>query len=176
MAADIAAAITAAVTAVIDRVLWSNAMKISTEILIPASLSNVWGALVDFPRYRSWHPIVEIEGSAKEGADVEYYYRSNSEAPRGMSLNAKITKLEPAREMVMEFGVRGFAIIEERYLLAREGTRVRLIHSANLKGLLPLIGARLFRKRLVEKFQLPIDRLAEHFASKKQIPRSGRKS
>lgn len=140
MAADIAAAITAAVTAIIDRVPWSNAMKISTEILIPASMSNVWGA------------------------------------PRGMSMNAKITKLEPAREIVMEFGVRGFVIIEERYLLAREGTHVRLIHSANLKGLLPLIGARLSRKRLVEKFQLPIDRLAQHLASKKQTPRSGRKS
>ena len=61
-------------------------MKISTEVLITASLSKVWGALVDFPRYRSWHPLVEIEGSAKEGADVEYYYRSNSEAPRGMSM------------------------------------------------------------------------------------------
>ena len=40
-------------------------MKISTEVLITASLSKVWGALVDFPRYRSWHPLVEIEGTAK---------------------------------------------------------------------------------------------------------------
>ncbi len=151
-------------------------MKISTEVLITASLSKVWGALVDFPRYRSWHPLVEIEGSAKEGADVEYYYRSNSEAPRGMSMTARITKLEPVREMVLEFGVRGFANIEERYLLLREGTHVSLIHSANLKGLLPFIGARLFRKRLIEKFQLPIDRLSHHLASKKQLPRSGRKS
>lgn len=174
MAADTEAAITAAI-AVTDR-NWKPVMKISTEVVIPASLSTVWGALIDFPRYRSWHPIVEIEGSAKEGADVEYYYRSNSEAPRGMSMNARITKLEPAREMIMKYGVRGFAIIEERYLLAREGTHVRLIHSANLKGLLPLIGARLFRKRLIEKFQLPIDRLAQHLASKKQTLRSGRKS
>lgn len=176
MAAVIAAAITAAVIAVIDGVLWSYAMKISTEILIPASLSNVGGALVDFPRYRRWHPLVEIEGFAQEGADVEYYYRGNSEAPRGMSMTARITKLEPAREMVMEFGVRGFALIEERYLLMREGTHVRLIHSANVKGLLPLLGARLFRKRIINKFQLPIDRLAHHLASKKQMTRSGRKS
>lgn len=176
MAVDIAAAITAAGTAVIDGVMWSQTMKVSTEVLIPASLSNVWGALVDFPRYRSWHPLVEIEGSAIEGADVEYYYRSNSEAPRGMSMNARITKLEPAREMVMEFGVRGFANIEERYRLVREGSNVRLVHSAHLKGLLPLIGARLFRKRLIEKFQLPIDRLAHHLASKKQTSRSGRQS
>lgn len=151
-------------------------MKISTEVLITASLSKVWGALVNFPRYRSWHPLVEIEGSAKEGADVEYYYRSNSEAPRGMSMTARITKLEPAREMVMEFGVRGFANIEERYLLVREGTNVRLVHSANFKGLLPFIGARLSRKRLIEKFQLPINRLAYHLAPKKQSPRSGRKT
>ncbi len=151
-------------------------MKISAEILIPASLSRVWGALIDFPRYRSWHPIVEIEGPAQEGAEVEYYYRSNSEAPRGMSMSARIKKLEPAREMVLEFGVGGFAMIEERYLLVREGTQVRVTHSAHLKGLLPLIGGRLFRKRLIEKFQLPIDMLARHLSSKKQTPGSGRKS
>lgn len=144
-------------------------MKISAAILIPASLSRVWGALIDFPRYRSWHPIVEIEGPAQEGAKVEYYYRSNSEAPRGMSMSARITKLEPAREIVMEFGVRGFAMIEERYLLVREGTQVRLVHSANLKGILPVIGGRLFRKRLTEKFQLPIDRLARHLAQSNEL-------
>jgi hypothetical protein len=41
-------------------------MKISTEVLITASLSKVWGALVDFPRYRSWHPLVETKELPKK--------------------------------------------------------------------------------------------------------------
>lgn len=172
MAADTEAAITAAI-AVTDR-NWKPVMKISTEVVIPASLSTVWGALIDFPRYRSWHPIVEIEGSAKEGADVEYYYRSNSESPRGMSMTAKIKTLEPTRELCLEFGVSGFAVIEERYVLLREGTQVRVIHSAVVRGILPRLAGGLFRKRLTGKFQITLDWLARHLTAK-QILKSGRK-
>ncbi len=149
-------------------------MKISTEVLIPASLNKVWGALVDFPRYRSWHPLVEIEGMAREGAEIDYFYRNNVEAPRGMSMKAAITKLQPARELRMEMGVKGIAWIEERYLLIREGTLVWVVHAADIKGLLPLLAGRLFRRRLTEKFQLPLDWLARHLTPK-QTPKTGRK-
>lgn len=150
-------------------------MKVSTEVLIPASLSSVWGALVDFPRYRSWHPLVEIEGQAKEGAEVDYYYRNNVEAPRGISMKATITILQPTREMRMEMGVKGIATLAERYLLTREGNRVRVIHDAEVKGVLPLLAGRLFRTRLTQKFQLPLDWLARHLIST-QAPKPGRKS
>lgn len=150
-------------------------MKISTEVLIPASLSNVWSALIDFPRYRSWHPIVEIKGPASEGAEVEYFYRSNADAPRGMSMTAKIITLQPTRELCMEFGVRGFAVIEERYVLLREGTQVRVIRSANVRGILPRLAGGLFRKRLTSKFQITLDWLARHLTAK-QTPKSGRKA
>lgn len=147
-------------------------MKISTEVLISASLSKVWGALVDFPRYRRWHPLVEIEGPAKEGAEVDYFYRSSVEAPRGMSMKAKITTLQPTHKMSMEFGVKGVAMITERYDLVREGTQVRVIHSADIAGLLPFFAGYLFRRRLTEKFQLPLDWLARHLTPK-QTPKLG---
>lgn len=150
-------------------------MKVSTQVLIPTSLSKVWGALVDFPRYRSWHPLVEIEGPAKEGAEVDYFYRNSVEAPRGMSMKATITTLQPTREMSMEFGVKGVAMITERYDLIREGTQVRVIHSADIAGVLPFLAGYLFRRRLTEKFQLPLDWLARHLTSK-QATKSGRKS
>lgn len=150
-------------------------MRISTEVLIPASLSKVWGALVDFPRYRKWHPLVEIEGSAREGAEVDYFYRNNVEAPRGMSMKAKITTLQPTRELRMEMGVKGFAMIEERYALIREGTQVRVVHAADITGMLPFLAGRLFRKRLTEKFQLSLDWLARHLTLA-QEPKSGRRS
>lgn len=150
-------------------------MKISTDVLIPASLSKVWGALVDFPRYRSWHPLVEIDGPASEGAEVDYFYRSSVDAPRGMSMKARITKLQPTRAMCMEFGVKHVAMITERYDLLREGTQVRLIHSADIAGLLPFFAGKLFRRRLTEKFQLPLDWLARHLTSR-QAPKSGRRT
>jgi len=149
-------------------------MKISTEVLIPASLSTVWGALVDFPRYRSWHPLVEIEGTAREGAEVDYFYRNNVVAPRGMSTKATITTLQPMREFRLEMGVKGIAIIEEQYLLTREGKQVRVIHTADVKGILPFLAGHLFRKRLTEKFQLPLDWLGRHLTSTK-TPKLGRK-
>lgn len=156
----------AVVTAVVDGMPWNHGMKVSTEILIPASRGKVWAALVDFPRYRRWHPVVEIEGPATEGAEVDYFYRSGVNAPRGMSMKAKIKTLQPARELCMEFGVRGFATIEERYLLLREGTQVRVIHSASVRGVLPLLAGRFFRRRLTEKLQLPLDWLARHLTPK----------
>lgn len=150
-------------------------MKISTEVLIPASLSKVWGALVDFPRYRSWHPLVEIEGPAKEGAEVDYYYRSSVDAQRGMSMKATITRLQPTREMCMEFGVRGIALISEQYVLRREGTQIRVIHNADTTGVLPFLAGPLFRRRLTDKLQLPLEWLARHLTSKPEL-KSGRRS
>ncbi|NBW75853.1 MAG: hypothetical protein EBR34_08635 [Sphingomonadaceae bacterium] len=144
-------------------------MEISAEVLIPASLSTVWGALVDFPHYRSWHPLVEIDGEAEEGANIDYFYRNNVEAPRSMSMKATITTLIPARELRIEMGVKGIVMIEERYLLQRQGTQVRVLHSADLRGLVPLLAGRLFRKRLTEKFQLSIDWLARHLAAKQLL-------
>lgn len=130
-------------------------MRISTKALIPASLGTAWGTLVDFPRYRSWRPLVEIEGQAKEGVEVDYFYRNNVEVPRGMSMKATITILQPTREIRMEMGVKGIATMEERYLLIREGTRVRVIHDAEVKGVLPLLAGQLFRKRLTQKSNCP---------------------
>lgn len=150
-------------------------MRISTDVLIDASLSKVWGALVDFPRYRSWHPFVEIEGPAKEGAEVDYFYRNTVDAPRGMSMKAVITKLQPTREICIEFGIRGIASISEHYVLAREGTQIRVVHKADVTGLLPFLAGPLVRTKLTDKFQLPLDWLVRHLKSKPAL-KSGRGS
>jgi len=149
-------------------------LKIRTEVLIPASLSKVWGALVDFPHYRSWHPFVEIDGDAREGADVDYYFRNTVEASRGMSIRATILGLRPMREIRLRMGVKGIATLEEWYRLEREGTQVRVVHAGTATGVIPTVSAPLIRNRVTQKFQLPLDWLARHLTST-QTPNPGRK-
>lgn len=149
-------------------------LSIRTEVLIAASLSKVWGALVDFPRYRAWHPFVEIDGNAREGADIDYYFRNNVEAPRGMSIRATIISLQPMREFRLRMGFNGIATLEEWYRLEREGTQVRVVHAGMAAGVIPSVSAPLIRRRVTEKFQLPLDWLARHLTSP-QAPKPGRK-
>ena len=148
-------------------------MKISTEVLIPASLSTVWGVLVDFPRYRSWHPFVEIVGSAQLGAEVDYQFRNNAGSPQGMSAHATITGFQPMHEIRLRMGIAGIATLEEWYFLEREGKQVRVVHAGNARGLIPTISAPFIRSRVTEKFQLPLDGLVRHLTSK-QGPRQRR--
>lgn len=39
----------------------------SAQIDIAATPKRGWQALMDFPRYRDWHPFVEMEGTAVVG-------------------------------------------------------------------------------------------------------------
>lgn len=149
-------------------------MKISTEVTIPASLSAVWGLLVDFPRYRSWHPFVEIAGQAREGAEIDYFYRNKVEAPSGMSIRATILRLQPMREIRLWMGFKGIATLEEWYRLERVGTQVLVVHAGTATGVIPIVSAPLIRNRLTQKFQLPLDWLARHLTSA-QTPKTGRK-
>ena len=50
---------------------------IITEVDVAVPPDRVWQILMDFERYREWHPFIELKGVAVEGGEVAYTLRKN---------------------------------------------------------------------------------------------------
>ena len=137
---------------------------------------RVWRVLMDFARYRNWHPYVEMEGVAIQGGEMGFSFRNNPAAPRGWKTEVTVTQLEPPSIFAFKFGLAGLFTMEQWYSLEEIPDGARLTHGSNYGGFLPAISARFIRKRLLTIHQVTIERLARGFvkSTKPQSQRSAK--
>lgn len=134
--------------------------SVSAHLDIAAAPERVWRALIDFERYRAWHPFVDIEGVAGEGNKIEYFYRKDPAAPRNWSIDAMINRLEDQQHFAINFGIAGLCHIEQWYALEPIPIGTRLTHGGTFRGVVPFLAGRFVRKRMRPIYLLPLQRLA----------------
>lgn len=143
----------------------------SAQIDIAATPKRVWQALMDFPRYRDWHPFVEMEGTAVVGQTVGFIYRNDPQAAAGINSTALITRVEAPHYFALEFGVKGLAMMEEWYALEKTAGGTSLTHGTNFRGIIPYLVAPFVRKLLVRKMAFPIQKLGRYLMPKQTKPK-----
>lgn len=140
-------------------------LKVTSEIVVHAAPERVWRVLTDFTRLRDWHPFVEIEGPAEQGAKVGYYFRLDPSGPRRWDAKALIKHFEHPRTLLFALGIPGILRIEERYELAAVPGGTRVTHGAEFRGIIPFFLPRgLIRRRALPICQRPIEWLAQYLA------------
>ena len=115
---------------------------IETEILINASVNQVWNTLMDFPSHSKWNPFIRvIKGNPEVGKRIEVEIHLPKKSPMNF------TPVVVTNHRNMEFRWRGKLGIKglfdgEHYfkLKAISSTQTKLIHGENFYGLLvPII-------------------------------------
>ena len=103
---------------------------VSTQIVIPASPTEVWKVLVDTKGYKEWNPTWRPkEGSLQQGAYIKYDYTQPGEAP----IEMRFIVGKSVRPSVIEqsAGTSGLFTNEHRWVLeeVEDGTRVTQMES-----------------------------------------------
>lgn len=137
-------------------------ISLISHIDVPASPARVWQVLTNFAGYREWHPFVELEGEAVEGAKITFTHR-NARGIRQARAEAELTRVTPAEHLALEIGLPRFGSIKEWYALEAVAGGTRLTHGVEFGGMLSFF-ARFIRKRLDGYFRAPIISLARRFA------------
>lgn len=122
-------------------------MKITTEIIINASLDKVWLVLTNFKNYPNWNPfILSIEGEMKVGKKLEVIIKSSKN--KSMKFRPTVINMQLARELRWKgkFLSRGVLDGEHYFTLENiDSNTTKFIHGENFTGI--LVG--LFRKQLM---------------------------
>lgn len=126
------------------------------EIAIPARPEAVWEVLLDFERYPSWHPSIELVGDPSLGAKIEYRYTGKMLGMgrlRKMHSFARITALAAPIEFAWRMSMGSFLFrIDESYRLERHPTGTRLAHRVEYRGVV----ARLWRAGITSRAHVMI--------------------
>ncbi len=141
-------------------------IKVTSDIVIRATPDRVWRTLIDFPRFRDWHPFLELDGVAEQDATVDYWFRLNPTGPRQWTARALIKQLEAPQALMLALGMPGILWIEERFELAATTGGTLVTHSANFRGIIPFLLPRKFiQRRALPIYRTPIEWLAQYFSS-----------
>ena len=124
------------------------------QIEIAAPPLRVWRALTDFAGYKKWHPFVEVEGEAVEGAEVQYSFRRKA-GGRHFKSEARISVCDEPKLITFDVGIPRLMRAEEWYSIEAIGGGVRLTHGARFSGILAFVTAGLARKRFPFFLQRP---------------------
>lgn len=147
-------------------------VSIVTHVDVSAPPARVWQVLMDFGRYREWHPYCELGGIAVEGEDISYNIRRTPKSSILIKSEATVTRLEPDAHFGLKTGLPGFTWINEWYALEPSDNGTRLTHGVEFRGFLSFIAA-ISRKRLTIYCRVPILGLARRFpqpAAKPVVP------
>ena len=117
VAAVIAAAILAAV--LLPR------KSVHAELVVRASVDDVWDTITDTMTYNDWNPIFRnLEGTFSEGSSIslDMTVADGGQTP----IDVSVTKLIPGREINQRAGIPGVLTAHHQWLIepVSEGTRV----------------------------------------------------
>lgn len=121
--------------------------RLSSEILIEASPTDVWAVLTGFAAYPEWNPfLVNVTGSPEQGHRLSI----TLSPPGGRRITLKPEVTEVATGRVLEWWghlvVRGLFDGRHRFELHPTGTGTRLVQSETFTGaLVPLLARSLDR-------------------------------
>ena len=99
--------------------------SVHAELTIPAPPEKIWSVLMDGENYGAWNPVlVEVEGEYREGAVLTY--QMMTESGEAAEVEARVVKLDPARELNQAGGYWGILTFDHHWILepVEGGTRV----------------------------------------------------
>lgn len=138
---------------------------IETVLHIDAPPAAVWEALVDFPGWSGWNPvIVGVDGRA--GPD-EALRLSLAAGPLRAPLDVRITTWDPGRELAWEGGVSGVATACHGYRTLPEGDGTRFEHYEHFGGALVTVGWPLLPLLLKSRYEAVNRALAAEVARRR---------
>src|SRR5690606_8095726 len=112
--------------------------KIETEILIKATVDQVWAVLTDFESYSTWNPFIRsIRGEQSVGEILEVQIQPPG--GKGMTFRPEILKLDRQQEFRWKgkLLVKGVFDGEHYFILEKLGEdETRFIHGENFSGFL----------------------------------------
>jgi hypothetical protein len=113
-------------------------MELRTEVQIEASPERVWEVLTDFSAYGDWNPFIgAISGTLKVGERLKL--EVSPSAGRSMTLKARVTSVDPNRELawrVSHMPIPGLLEGVHFFRLDVSDRGTRLVQGENFSGLL----------------------------------------
>ena len=102
--------------------------SVHTEVIIPATVDQVWSVLTDTDQYEHWNNVlVPLEGELIEGTSVKYQFQQDDK--NAYAISSKVKHLDKNRRLNQGGGVPVFLTFDHFYLLesTEQGTKV-IIH------------------------------------------------
>ncbi len=99
--------------------------SVDAQLTIPAPPEEIWSVLMDGESYGEWNPVlVEVDGEFREGATLSY--QMMTESGEATPVDARVVKVDPARELNQSGGIWGLLTFDHHWILepVEAGTRV----------------------------------------------------
>lgn len=139
-------------------------LTLSMTLDLRAPVHRVWSVLLDFPKYREWHPFFKLAGAGAEGAVLDFTFRRHPNAPGGLTAKATIVRLQPEEVFAFRYGVRGVLLAEDRFELLPINGRTRLTRTTDYGGFVPFVSGWAAKKRMTSLLEMPVHSLARYLA------------
>ena len=120
--------------------------KIETRIDIDAQPDELWSALMDFPSYGSWNPmVVAISGTPEVGSRLQV--KISMKNGRRMTFRPTVVEYDEGRRFAWlgKVGVRGIFDGLHRFEVENGGATATFVHSEEFRGVLPPLLGKLLR-------------------------------
>ena len=111
--------------------------SIKTEIIINASVQDVWSIFIDFQNYPAWNPFIHISGALVEGANLENTIFLSNKKPQ--VFKPVVLKLEEFRELRWKGKLFVPGLFDGEHFFQFESItpqKTRMVHGEHFTGLL----------------------------------------
>lgn len=128
--------------------------SIRTEISIHAPAQIVWNILMDFDRYQTWNPFMQISGVAKQGNILKTAITLDGQKPQ--AFRPKILELVPEQSFrwLGHLFVKGLFDGEHFFILEPVAeNETRFIHGERFSGLLSGVILNLIKEKTIAGFE-----------------------
>ena len=122
-------------------------IDLNHEIEIPVAPQRVWNAILDFPSYPRWNPIVAVRGTAGIGSRIELSF-GGPQASRRVWQAGLITAWDEPHFVAWSTGISWIFCLDESYSLEAKHGGTVLRRSVRCRGVLVALLGPLIRKRL----------------------------
>ncbi|WP_052371835.1 SRPBCC domain-containing protein [Amycolatopsis taiwanensis] len=114
-----------------------NSLRIRVAAAIAATPEQVWRVLIDVPRYRRWHPTLELldgppAGHLAPGAVLRW--RTNQGTPTEREFDVTVTEVTEPLTLAWEGGDPGIFFGRHSFTVVPEGDGTRLVDEEVFSG------------------------------------------
>ncbi len=112
--------------------------SISTQIIINASVDQVWKELTDFAKYPEWNPFIrKLSGEIKTGNRIEVIFQIEGTKPMKFTPEIKVIEKNKMFQWEGHLLIPGIFTGKHTFLLVpMEANKTKLIQKEDFKGIL----------------------------------------
>ena len=122
--------------------------SIEHVVILKASPVKVWSVLTNLDDYRHWDPLVQISGTPRRGAVINYSAEVKGLA-NPLIATANVTLFKRPEEFAWSTGIPGLLQLEEAYTISPATSGSQLVHQLRFSGLLAGIWCHVMKRRLL---------------------------